>query len=95
MASDEVNLKELTKAKDDYVYGFSDKEDYKFKSKKGLDAGVVDEISYMKEEPEWMRQFRQRSLQIFEKKSMPTWGGDLSTLDFNNIFYWGISLSWT
>ena len=40
---------------DEYRYGFRDKEDYVFKSRKGLDHEIVDEISWMKREPEWMR----------------------------------------
>src|SRR2546421_7491857 len=42
----------------------------------------------MKNEPEWMTKFRLRSLQIFEKKEMPTWGADLSVIDFQNIYYY-------
>ena len=90
MAGDEARLKELSDAKDNYAesYGFSDKEDYAYKAEKGLSSRTVDMISHIKNEPEWMRQFRHRSLQIFEKKQMPSWGGDLSTLDFNNIYYY-------
>ncbi len=70
-------------------YGFNVPETgYAFKSRKGLDHEVVAQISEMKGEPEWMRDFRLRSLDIFEKKSMPTWGGDLSHIDFQNIYYY-------
>src|SRR5258707_8925977 len=82
---------QLADIKDSYgeKYGFNVPEnDYAFKSRKGLDRGVVSEISEMKGEPEWMRDFRLRSLDIFEKKPMPSWGGDLSTIDFNNIYYY-------
>ncbi|RMF85302.1 MAG: Fe-S cluster assembly protein SufB [Nitrospinota bacterium] len=72
---------------DEYRYGFHDPEDYVFKSKKGLSRQVVEELSWMKKEPDWMRQFRLRALEIFEKKPMPTWGGDLSQLDFDDIYY--------
>ena len=68
-------------------YGFFDKENYVFKAKRGLSADVVKEISWMKSEPEWMTKFRLRALQIWEKKEMPTWGADLSTIDFQNIYY--------
>ncbi|MDP3063848.1 MAG: Fe-S cluster assembly protein SufB [Chloroflexota bacterium] len=71
-----------------YKYGFSDKEDYVFKSRRGLDREIVEEISALKKEPAWMTEFRLRSLDIFYKKPMPTWGGDLSQIDFNNIFYY-------
>ena len=69
-------------------YGFFDKESYVFKAKRGLSADVVKEISWMKSEPEWMTKFRLRALQIWEKKEMPTWGADLSTIDFQNIYYY-------
>jgi len=72
----------------DYKYGFHDAEDYVFKSKRGLTREVVEEISYMKGEPDWMRQFRLRAHKIFERKPMPTWGADLSGIDFDNIHYY-------
>jgi Fe-S cluster assembly protein SufB len=58
-----------------------------FKSRKGLDAEIVAQISEMKSEPEWMRDFRLKSLDIFHSKPMPKWGGDLA-IDFQNIFYY-------
>src|SRR5207237_235596 len=72
----------------DYAYGFHDSEDYVFKSKRGLSREVVEEISARKGEPEWMLQQRLKALAIFQRKPMPTWGGDLSGIDFDNIFYY-------
>lgn len=72
----------------DYQYGFSKPENYVFKAKKGLDKSVVEQISSMKNEPEWMREFRLRALEIFFGKKMPTWGADLSTINFDDIFYY-------
>src|SRR5437588_356378 len=73
----------------EYQYGFHDPTDkYVFKSRKGLDREMVSQISEMKGEPAWMRDFRLKSLDIFFKKPMPTWGGDLSHLDFQDIFYY-------
>ncbi|MBI1800273.1 MAG: Fe-S cluster assembly protein SufB [Chloroflexi bacterium] len=69
-------------------YGFHDAESYIFKAKKGLNAKVVEEISWMKSEPDWMRQFRLRSLAIFEKKPLPQWGGNLNQINFQDIFYY-------
>src|SRR3954463_371178 len=81
-----VKPQELTK---DYKYGFSDPEQSFFKSKRGLDREVVEQISAYKKEPEWMLQFRLRALDIFNKKPMPTWPmADLSEIDFQNIFYY-------
>jgi len=69
-------------------YGFFVPEDYVFKAKRGLNPEIVKEISWMKKEPEWMLKMRLRSLEIFRKKPMPTWGADLSVIDFENIFYY-------
>src|SRR5881396_2343637 len=69
-------------------YGFFFPEDYVFKAKRGLNPEVVKEISWMKNEPEWMTKFRLRALQIWEKKELPTWGADLSPIDFQNIYYY-------
>jgi Fe-S cluster assembly protein SufB len=72
----------------EYQYGFSDKEDYFFKSKRGLDRETVLEISRMKGEPEWMLEFRLKAYDHFLKRPMPNWGGDLSGIDFDDIFYY-------
>ncbi|MFQ5409637.1 MAG: Fe-S cluster assembly protein SufB [Anaerolineales bacterium] len=69
-------------------YGFHEAENYEFKARRGLDHDVVEQISVMKGEPEWMRDYRHRALDIFFSKPLPTWGGDLSTIDFDNIFYY-------
>jgi Fe-S cluster assembly protein SufB len=71
-----------------YSLGWRDPENYVFRSKKGLDQGVVEEMSWMKGEPDWMRQFRLKALRHFDRRSMPTWGGDLSGIDFNDIYYY-------
>lgn len=68
-------------------YDFRNEEKYTFKSRRGLDAEIVHMISDMKNEPQWMRDFRLSSLEIFNSKPMPKWGGDVS-LDFNDIFYY-------
>jgi Fe-S cluster assembly protein SufB len=73
----------------EYQYGFHDPTDkYVFKSRKGLDTDIVRQISALKNEPEWMREFRLQALDIFFQKPMPTWGGDLSRLDFQDIYYY-------
>ena len=64
-------------------YDFKDStEMYVHLSKKGLTKDTVREISQLKEEPEWMLDFRLRSYDIFMKKPMPQWGGDLNKIDF-------------
>jgi len=72
----------------EYKYGFRDPERYTFKTEKGLSRKVVEQISEIKGEPEWMRENRLRALEIFWSKPLPTWGGDLSELDFDNIYYY-------
>lgn len=70
-------------------YDFKDSTDlYVHLSKKGLSKDTVIAISKMKDEPQWMLDFRLRSYDIFMKKPMPTWGGDLSHIDFQNIYYY-------
>ena len=71
-----------------YAPGFHMAENYAFKSERGLSKKVVEQISEMKGEPDWMRTFRLKSLALFEKHPMPTWGADLSGIDFDNIYYY-------
>jgi Fe-S cluster assembly protein SufB len=72
-----------------YQLGWSDVEDYYvFKPKKGLNEDIVREMSWMKGEPQWMTDRRLKALRYFERRPMPTWGGDMSGIDFNNIFYY-------
>ena len=72
----------------DYQYGFRDEEDYVFKSERGLTRDTVINISKMKGEPEWMLEFRLKAYDHFLKRPMPEWGGDLSEIDFDNIYYY-------
>jgi len=75
---------------EEYRHGFHDPEHYLFKSPKGLTREIVERISAMKEEPEWMRDFRLRAYEIFLAKPMPTWGDTalLSEIDFADIHYY-------
>jgi len=73
----------------DYQFGFHDPTDkYTFMSRKGLDRDIVAQISEMKGEPTWMRDFRLNALEEFFRRPMPFWGGDMSELDFQNIYYY-------
>jgi len=71
-----------------YQLGWSDEEDYVFKPKKGLNEEIIREISWMKGEPKWMLDFRLKSLRRFRARPMPSWGGDISGLDFDDIYYY-------
>jgi Fe-S cluster assembly protein SufB len=73
---------------DEYKYGFRDEENYIFKSRKGLDEDIVREISGQKNEPEWMLQARLKALKHAQKRPWPTWGGDLSGLNFDDIYFY-------
>jgi Fe-S cluster assembly protein SufB len=88
--SAELRNLDLRNVGDDYKYGFRDKEDYEFKSGRGLTREIVEKISAMKKEPEWMLKYRLRALDQFLKKPMPTWGNCqlLGDIDFDNIFYY-------
>lgn len=72
----------------EYKYGFRDKDVSIFRSKRGLTKEVVEEISKMKEEPQWMLDFRLKSLEQFYKMPMPQWGGNLKDLNFDDITYY-------
>ena len=78
----------LAGLKTDYKYGWSQPEDYVFKARKGLDHDIVEQISRMKKEPDWMRQLRHDALDIFLSKPIPTWGADLSEIDYDEIYYY-------
>jgi Fe-S cluster assembly protein SufB len=71
-----------------YKWGFHDEEEAVYRSKKGLSHAVVAEISDMKGEPSWMKEFRLKALDHFLARPMPTWGGDLSQIDFDEIYYY-------
>ena len=73
----------------EYQYGFHDPTDrYVFRSRKGLDAEIVRQISAMKHEPEWMTEYRLHALELFFQKPLPHWGGDLEHLNFQDIYYY-------
>lgn len=75
----------------EYQYGFHDSmENYTFQSGRGLTKQIVESISAMKKEPEWMLKFRLDALETFLKKPMPTWANSelLGRIDFDNIRYY-------
>jgi Fe-S cluster assembly protein SufB len=75
---------------DDYRHGFHDREDkYAFKSDKGLTRDIVERISSMKGEPDWMLAFRLKAYDLFRAKPMPEWGDTaaLSEINFDDIHY--------
>jgi Fe-S cluster assembly protein SufB len=71
-----------------YKYGFHDPENYVFRSQKGLNREIVENISRMKGEPQWMLEFRLKALDHFLKRPMPAWGPDLSGLNLDEIYFY-------
>ncbi len=83
---------DLTTQSEDFLgeinkYDFRNDEHFVFKARKGLDRKIVEEISEMKKEPAWMREFRLKSLDIFNSKPMPVWGGNIG-INFQDVYYY-------
>jgi len=72
---------------DRYKFGWADSDAAGAIARRGLSEEVVRDISAKKDEPEWMLKLRLRGLELFRRKPMPTWGSDLSGIDFENIKY--------
>lgn len=70
-----------------YEYGWADSDTAGSSARRGLNEDVVRDISARKGEPEWMLKLRLKSLRLFDKKPMPSWGSDLTGIDFQNIKY--------
>ena len=84
---------------DEYKYGFRDEVDYVYKSRKGLDEEIVRQISAKKDEPEWMLKNRLKALKHAQQRPWPKWGGDLSGLNFDDIYFYirpsdGVGRTW-
>lgn len=79
---------EALKGLDKYEYGFKDPDVSVFRTRKGLDREVVEQISAMKEEPQWMLDFRLKAFEHFQARPMPDWGGDLSNLNLDEIYFY-------
>ncbi|MBP7060504.1 MAG: Fe-S cluster assembly protein SufB [Candidatus Moranbacteria bacterium] len=73
---------------DDYKYGFAMPSVSVHRTNTGINPQVVREISAVKKEATWMRDFRLRSYEIFQKKELPTWGANLFPIDFSAITYY-------
>ena len=95
--SDAEVLEQLS-GQEKYDFVNSD-EKYVFKARKGLDEEIVRRISAMKDEPQWMLDYRLKAFRHYQTRPMPTWGPDLSPLDLDGIYYYvkpteGIEKSW-
>lgn len=70
-----------------YEFGWHDADAAGASARRGLSEAVVRDISALKSEPEWMLASRLKALGLFGRKPMPTWGADLTGIDFDNIKY--------
>jgi len=70
-----------------YKFGWADSDIAGAAARRGLSEDVVRDISAKKNEPEWMLELRLKGLKNFRRKPMPTWGSDLSGIDFERIKY--------
>ncbi len=87
--SHEKVLKEIAelRQKEDNKYNFITKSKNSFKAEEGYNEELIHKMSDMKKEPEWMRQLRLNAFKVFQEKPLPTWGPDLSGINFNEISY--------
>ena len=83
MAKDRAIVEDIDRSLYDFRY--EEKEGEFYKIKEGLTEDIVLEISEKKKDPEWMRDFRLKSLEIYHKSEMPNWGPDISGLNVDNI----------
>lgn len=70
-----------------YKYGFSDEDVSVYKTKKGLNAEIIKEISKIKNEPQWMLDYRLKAYEYFKSVELPSFGPDLSFLNFDDYIY--------
>ncbi len=88
MANVQEEQVEVAAIKGDYQFGFHDPDHSVFRARKGLDREIVEQISSIKGEPDWMLETRLHALDIFHQKPMPQWGGNVNDLDFDDIYYY-------
>ncbi len=88
MPASNADREALGSVKDDYKFGWSQPENYVFKARKGLDHDIIEQISRMKGEPDWMREIRHQALDVFFSKPVPNWGADLSGINYQDIYYY-------
>jgi Fe-S cluster assembly protein SufB len=79
---------EVRAIKGEYQFGFHDPDQSVFRARKGLSRELIEQMSEIKGEPGWMRDIRLRALEIFLQKPLPTWGGSLTEIDFDDIYYY-------
>ena len=81
MSKDDIKFQE------DYKYGFKDKDVSILKTDIGLNEDIIRQISKLKNEPEWMLEYRLKSYKAFKKLPLPDFGPDLTNLDYDTYTY--------
>ncbi len=81
------------------IYDIKNKDEYDFKIEKGLTPEIIEKISKQKNDPKWMKEFRLKALDLYNKLELPTWGPDISELNMDEIATYvrpktGLSNSW-
>ena len=76
-----INLDEINRN----IYDIKNKDEYDYKIKKGLTPEIIEEISKQKNDPDWMKEFRLKALEVYNKLELPTWGPDISELNMDEI----------
>ncbi|MCQ2240419.1 Fe-S cluster assembly protein SufB [Treponema sp.] len=83
MSNEKTKVNEIDRSLYDFRYEEKDEEFYKIRA--GLDDSIVEKLSQDKEDPEWMKEFRLKSLHLFNSINEPEWGPDIRDLDIQKI----------
>ena len=83
MAKERTEVQDIDRSLYDFRYEEKDSDFYKIKE--GLTPEIVEEISDKKNDPQWMRDFRLKALEVYHKTDIPNWGPDISDLNMDNI----------
>lgn len=75
-------------SREEYKFGFHDTVESVYETGKGLNENIVRDISNKKNEPEWMLDYRLKAYHHFEERETPTWGADLSGLNFDQYTFY-------
>ena len=67
------------------IYDIKNEDEFSYKTERGLTREIVEQISNEKNDPQWMREFRLKALETYNRIDMPTWGPDLSELNMDDI----------
>ena len=80
-------MKEKTQVEDidRSIYDIKDKENDAYRMEDGLTPEIIEKLSKEKGDPEWMREFRLKSLEIYNEMPLPNWGPSIEGLDMDHI----------